>query len=230
MAATVTGTPAAIAWQTATANPTPQNVTVAADATAFYMFWSYYANASGHGLASATLGGVAADDTFEVPGTSSLTATGVAVWYNPSTGTKSLDVSWDQAPVEGPTTTVICTKGGDTTAWRDADGDANTEANAVSVTLTTVAGDLVIKHDQLWNNDTFSTVPSLSAGWTNGVTFGQSPYVESARLSYIAATGATQVCDSENESYSTVVAISIPAAGGGGSTTILPQVMAHYYG
>lgn len=208
----------AINWA-AGIDPAGQSVTVPADATAVYWAWALDGvDANGHGLASVTLGGNAPDETFEIPTAAGFNpATGVAAWYNPPTGSQTLDPAWDIAPVEGPTSIVAFVKGGDTTAWRNADADQDTDANAVSVTLTTVAGDLVIKFDQRFDSN--ENPPSLTSGWTNGATGGNVD--EGCRLSYISAAGTTQVCASEDESYSSIVAISIPA--GAASDTLMGQ-------
>lgn len=210
MAAVLTGTPVAVAWA-AGINPAGQSITIPADATAVYMFWSYAVGASGHGLSTVTLNGASPSQTFELASVSTYEcATGVAVWYNPATGAQTLDPAWDIAPEEGPSTIVVFVKDGDTTAWRDADAAHATSTTAVTVTLTTVSDDLVIKFDQRYNGNT-AGAPALSAGWTNGQT--QTANVESSRASYISATATTQVCNSENEDYSSIVAVSIgPAA------------------
>ncbi len=206
MAAVLTGTPVAVVWA-AGANPAGQSVTIPADATAVYMFWSFDGlDANDHGLASATLGGVSPSQTYEIPTAAGYyPATGVAVWYNPTTGSQTLDPAWDAAPVEGPTTIVAFVKDGDTTAWRDADAAHAISSTAVTVTLTTVSGDLVLKYDQRF--ELSESPPALSAGWTSAQTTGNTD--EGARLSYISATGTTQVCNSEDEDYSSVCAISI---------------------
>jgi hypothetical protein len=210
MAAVPTGTPVEITWA-AGADPAGQSITIPADATAVYMFWTFFHATDGQGLLTATLNGASPNQTLEVAtGTpTDASATGVAVWYNPATGSKTLDVAWDIAPSEGSTTAVIFVKDGDTAAWRDADTDHDETSNAVTVTLTTVVGDLVIKMDQRYDA-TPDVFPSLSAGWTNKLT--GSNVDENFRLSSISATGSTQVCNSEDEAYSTMVAVSIPAA------------------
>lgn len=208
MAAVLTGTPVAVTWA-AGANPAGQSITIPSDATAVYMFWAFYTSADGNGLASVTLGGNNPAQTFETPTAAvDQTGTGVAAWYNPATGSQTLDPAWDAAPEEGATCIVAFVKDGDTTAWRDADADNQDGTTACSVTLTTVSGDLVIKFDQRFSG----TAPALSSGWTNGQTHSNNS--EGARLSYISATGTTQVCASEDDNYSSVVAISIPAASG----------------
>jgi hypothetical protein len=212
VAATLTGTPVEVTWA-AGIDPAGQAVTIPADATAVYMFWSFYNGADGHGLASVTLNGAAPDQTFEVAtAPDDETATGVAVWYNPSTGSQTLNPAWDAAPAEGPLTVVAFVKDGDTTAWRDADGANEDGATAISVTLTTVAGDLVLKFDQKFG----ATPPANTAGWTSGLTGDNNN--EAFRFASISAAGTTQACPCEGEDYSSIVAISIPAAAGGGGT------------
>lgn len=211
MAALLTGTPTVITWA-ASATPASQNITIPSDATAVYMFWGYYDSTAGNGLASATLNGASPSQVYEIAtNTSDRSATGVAVWYNPATGSRSLNVVWDVLPVLGPGTIVAYIKDGNTTAWRDADAGNANGSTAVSVTLDTISGDLVLKFDSTLNGPA-----SLSSGWTDGGT--QTNNVRGFRLSYISASGAIQVCDSEDENYSALVAISIPvAAAGGGS-------------
>lgn len=214
MAAVLTGTPTAVVWA-AGANPAGQSVTIPSDATAVYMFWTGFFTG---GLASATLNSASPDQTFEFPGDALVTGTGVAVWYNPSTGSQTLDPAWDGAPSEGPVSIVVYVKDGDTTAWRDADGNSTTTGDSNSVTLTTVAGDLVIKFDQR-----FGTAPSLTASWTSGQTTTNGG--EGARLSYISAAGTTQACASEDEYYSSICAISIPAGSAPPAATGFGQLL-----
>jgi hypothetical protein len=212
MAAVLTGTPVAIIWA-AGINPAGQSITIPADATAVYMFWTYYEPTDGRGIASVTLNGLSPDQILEIatgsPPHTDAPATGVAAWYLPATGARTLNPAWDIAPSNGPVTAVAFVKDGNTTAWGDADVAHNGVGDPVTVTLTTVSGDLVIKMDQKFGG----TVPSLSASWTNQVTGSNNN--ESMRLSTISATGTTTVCDSEDESYSTIAAVTITAAGGG---------------
>lgn len=217
MAAVLTGTPVAVTWA-AGIDPAGQSITIPADATAVYMFWTFFHGTAGSGLASATLNGNAPDQTFEIAnGGTDLTATGVAVWYNPATGSQTLDPAWDIAPTEGPTTIVAFVKDGDTTAWRDADAAQGTGGGAVAVTLTTVAGDLVLALDQKYG----ATAPTAMGGsWTSAQTATNNS--ESCRLSYITAAGTTEVCTSQAVDYSTMVAISIPAGASGPATLSAP--------
>lgn len=228
-AATLTGTPVAVTWASG-ANPAGQSISIPSDATAVCMFWSFYSGGTaGLGLSSATLGGASPSQTYESPtGSSDQSGTGVACWYSPSTGSQTLDPAWDGAPEEGATTIVAFIKDGDTSSWRDADAAGGSGTGAVSVTLTTSPGDLVLKYDQRYGTGDASPagLPSLSSGWTNGQT-QSNVNNEYSRLSYISAAGATQVCDSEIEYYSTIVAIAIPAASEGGGTPV-PVFMHHY--
>jgi len=205
MAATLTGTPVAIVWGSG-ANPAGQSMTIPADCTAVYFFGEYYSDGAGT-FASATLAGNAPSQTFEVPQNANGSCGWVAAWYNPPTGSQTLTVAFDDAPTEGPTSIVVFVKGGETSSWRDADGATNTSVagtTTLSVTLTTVSGDLVLKFDSKFGG----TVPPLSSGWTNAQTQTQGGH--SARLSYISATGTSQVANAESEDYSVLVAISIP--------------------
>jgi hypothetical protein len=208
MAATLTGTPTAINWG-GLASPAPQNVTIPSDATAVYAFAGGYSDGNENTLPTFTLAGAAPNQTVNKSGLgATLTSGGGAVWYNPPTGTQSLTISWSDGAIgNGPNCIVAYVKGGDTTSWRDADATNAPAADAVSVTLTTASGDLVLKFDQRVG----SAAPALSAGWTNAQT-QVNVGGDSARLSTISASGATQVCNAEDESYSLVVAVSIPAA------------------
>lgn len=206
--AAILGTPVAIAWA-AGANPAGQSVTIPSGTTACYMFWSYFPGNIGNGLASVTLAGNAPAQTFEVASLTNEPACGVAAWYNPPSGSQTLDPAWDAAPSDGPNTIVVFVDDSDTTSWRDADGGNGEAAAAQTVTLTTVSGDLVIK----WDSRFATTAPGLSAGWTNAQT--QVNVVNySSRVSTIVATGTTQVADAENESYTGLIAISVPDAAG----------------
>lgn len=215
MAAILTGTPVVVTWASGT-DPAGQSITIPSDATAVYAFWAFFHATAGHGLASATLNGSAPDQSYELPnGGTDLTGTGVTAWYNPATGSQTLDFAWDATPSEGPTCIVVFVKDGDTSAWRDADAAQASGGDASAVTLTTVAGDLVIALDQKFG----STAPTAIGGsWISAQTATNNS--ESCRLSYISATAASEVCTSQAVDYSTMMAISIPASAGGVAYTL----------
>lgn len=207
MTALLTGTPADIIWA-AGATPASQNITIPSDATAVYMFWSYYFGTDGQGLASTTLNGLAPNQTVEdsTGGGGDRPSSGSCVWYLPSTGSQSLNVVWDSAPAAGSVCTVYFVKAGNTTVFRDMRADTQTTSTAASVTLTTNIDDLVIKH----NANSYGSTPALTSGFTAGTT--QTNNSQQARSSYILATGATTVCAAETPSYSGIAAVAIAPA------------------
>lgn len=205
--AAITGTTQEVIWG-AGADPSAESVTVPSDATAAYMFWSYFNSTVGQGLSSVTLDGNSPDETYEIATENTdMTATGVAAWYNPSTGSVNLDVAWDASPTEGSTTIIAYVKGGDLTSWRDVDAAHSNYGTAVDVTIDTNTTDLVLKYDQHYHVD--ETAPSLSTGWSNVLTGGNND--EGVRLSSCDSPGSsTTTCECEDEAYSSIVAISIP--------------------
>lgn len=214
--ANVIGNAQPIAWAAGT-TPAAQNVTVSG--TDCYMFWSRYPGVLGAGLGSAALNSVTGTTFSELPATTVDPAVGVVHWDAPATGTQSLLTTWDSAAGDGPNTIFVCVEDSGTGSWRDVDWDAADSATAVTVTLTTVATDLVVKFDSRFSG----TAPAQSAGsWatpTGGTQTNVGSY--SSRLSYIVAAGVTQTCDAEGESYSGVVCISIADGGGGGGNLLL---------
>jgi trimeric autotransporter adhesin len=204
VAAVLTGTPTAISWGTS-ANPAPQDVSIPSDATAVYVFASGYRE-SGANIPTFTLASNAPNQHADISGDPGSRKSGsVAVWYSPPTGSRSLTITWPTAQDFNASCIVAYVKGGDTSAWRDADADNGEDVEAVSVTLTTAAGDLVIKYDCVAGDP-----PALTSGWTSAQT--QDVGGDGTRLSTISAAGATQVCDCEGEFYSIVLAVAIPAA------------------
>lgn len=197
-----------VAFDTA-ADPTPLSITIPGTATAVYMCWGYF-NGTGNGLSTATINSVSFDEAHEIATDGTNNAGGIAAWYNPSTGSQTLDVSWDAAPSggAGPGVTIVYVLGGNTTAWRDAD---SAQGSTNSVTLTTVSGDLVIAFDC---KDGGTAPGAMGGSWTSETT--QTNGAISTRTSSIEATGATQLVEGQDESFSSLAAISIPAAAGGG--------------
>lgn len=201
------GTPQQIVWE-AGATPAPQNVTVPAGASAAYIWGAFDGvNSDTDGIATLTLGGSSYNKIFAIPTSTSFeSAIWVAEFLSPPSGSQEVEATFTTAPVEGSVCAVCFVENGG--SWDDADADHATEGNAVSVTLATDVDRLIIKFDQRY--DPAENPPALSSGWTNLLTGGNND--EGFRLSYIVATGATQVCNSEDEAYSAVVAISIPDA------------------
>lgn len=211
MAATLTGTPTVLQFTPGTQDPAGQSITVPADAVIVAMFWQFYQSAAGHGLASCTLAGnaynYASEAASQAAGDSS--ACGVAIWYNPPTGSQTLDPAWDAAPTD-PTVTVVFITGGDTAgAPRDNKSVNATGSTALSTTLSCQAGDLVIKYDTHFSG----TIPTLTSGWTSAQTETSGTTNQTNRTSYISAAGTSQACAAQEPAYSTISAIAIaPAA------------------
>lgn len=218
MSAVLTGTPVAIVWASG-ANPAAQNVTIPGDCTAVYVFGGFYSGGTNGVLSSLTLNGAAPSQSSELGMTGSFMGIFAAAWYNPATGVRALDPAWAATPEAGdggPVTFVVFVKDGDTTAWRDVDSDQDASNAAVTVTLTTVSGDLVLK----FNLNGAGAEPSVSASWSDGGSQTNNSFT--CRLSSITASGTTQVCDAEDEEYASVIAVSIPAAAAGGGNQLQP--------
>lgn len=214
MAATITGSVTPVQFDYNTATPAGVSVTIPSDATAAYLFWSWGGSTAGAGLVSATLNSVSPSESFSITRgqvTADVGPVGVLAWYAPATGSRTVVVQWSEASADGPSAFFVFTKDG-TSAWRDADATQSANADALSVTLTTQAGDLVLK----MHVNAGSGVPGLSSGWTNGADQGFSFATEYGALSYVSASGASQVCQGETTRfYSRVVAVAIVAASGG---------------
>ena len=212
MAAVLTGTPVSVVWNT-DQNPAPQDVTIPADATAVYMFWSYYSATSGYGLLSATLNSQNPNQTSEVAGTGGGAGCGVAVWYNPSTGAQSLDVSWDAAPGTNMQACIVAfVKDGNTTAWTDVDSQRS-DTSVATFTIDSAATSLVL----LFNGQE-GTSPAAPTGWTSKKTY--TPGGIDQRLSQCDAPDASATSvNGTGTNYETIVAVSIPPAAGGGPYT-----------
>lgn len=198
------GTAIAVTWASGSA-PAAQSITIPSGATAVCMLWAMNTTNTGNGMASATLNSITPDINFEIPEQSNGNpATGVCVWYNPSTGAQDLEVSWDDVPDEGPVTGVCYVSGVGEAQDYDGDSDPATPNTEQSVTIDSDTDGLVIKMDQR-----FGGGPSVSTGWTslvNGNNAGQ--YFEMSDKDSPGAS--TSVCDSEGEFYSSVIAISFP--------------------
>lgn len=212
MAAVTTGTPIAVTWA-AGADPAGQSITIPADATAVVMCASYWESTAGRGLASATLNGAAPSRTGQLTVGQLIIyapATMYAIWDAPATGSRTLDVAWDAAPYEGPTTLVFFVKDCDVASTWDIKLDHNQGSTAVTVTLTTTSGDLCVAFDTREG----AAAPANSSGWTSLQTQVNNSYA--ARLKSISASGSSQIVNSEDEAYSGLIGFAIPAGSGGG--------------
>ena len=195
-------------------------VTIDADADAAIFVWGGFNGSASNNAPTATLNSASPDESFSYDKSSSTDANDcyIAVWYNPPSGSQTLAYTLSGALTYGPSASLIQLSGVDTNGWRDADADSNASAgggDAVSVTLTTETDDFVLKHD--FSDLPGAGNPSLSSGWTDTAGL-QSNDTFQARTSYITATGSTQVCDSEDESFAGIVAASFFEASSGAIT------------
>lgn len=210
----VTGTAQKIVWTGGSASQSPQNVTVAADATGFHVFGTYYHGNTAQGLDGTaispngiSLGGTAPDEYHEAPtDTGDQSCAWVATWWDPPTGTVALDIQFDQIPAEGPTTIGIATKGGQQVI-EDFIVDNNTTNGAAGGDIDNTSGGLIILWDQHFTGS--STAPGARGGvWTSIDT--QANASEAGRMETTSGTGTPISCQSQNLEYSTMAAISIP--------------------
>lgn len=181
------------------------SATVPSGVKAAVFMWSYWNNAdTGYGLASATLGGVSPDHTFELPGNTGPSATGYALWLDPPTGSQTLAYSLDSTATEGPSRRLVYLDASGTVTVRDEDAGAAESTTAVSVTLTGLTvGDLVLAMDA----KTSGTAPANQTDYTDLGT--QVVNSIGARTRYIVATGTSQAADCQGEDYSSIVAVAL---------------------
>lgn len=196
-------------------NPAAQNISIPSDATAVYLLWTYYGNGTAN-ISSVTLNSNNPSESLGINGDSNRTSGGVAAWYNPATGTQSLDIEWTHSPGAGPTSIVVYVKGGNTTAWRDVDSASNTGNGAVSFNLTTVSGDIVLRSEGFQYT---VEPPANEAGWTSVNT--QINNVLGNRVAQIIATGTSQAVTAQSDFYTVLVGLSIPEETA--SATALPR-------
>lgn len=210
MAATLTGTP--IAW-------TSGNITVPSDCTAIYLFWSYFSGSGQGGIGSESIGGVPANSKSVKAGNTYYMSGGVAVWYNPPTGSQSVSITW--SPVVdydiGPTAIFVFVKDGDTTGFRDA--EASYGEVGQSVTIDSASTDLVIKAASAYD----ASMPPAGTGWTSRQT--QNKVLETRVSTADSPGAATTTANSEMTGiYTVIVAVSIKAATAAAS--LLPRSFA----
>lgn len=205
MAASVTGTPVEL-------TSTSQSVTVPANAKAAVFTWSYWNASSGQGLASATLNGVAPDAAVESAtgaGGADATATGIALFLAPATGSHTFAHAFDATQTEGPTRTLTFLTADGAIALRGSLQAANASgAGAASVSLTGLtAGDLALAHDQK-----FGASPANQSGWTSLATGSNNS--EFWRVRSIAAAGTSVTASAQGPNYSSIAAGAFYDAGG----------------
>lgn len=215
MAVTVTGTPVAI-------TSTSQSVTVPADAKAAIFTWSYWNASAGQGLASATLNGASPDAVLEAAtgaGGADATATGIAVFLAPPTGSQTFAHSFDAATTEGPTRVLTFLAADNSVTLRGSLQAANASASsAVGVTLSGLtAGDLALAHDQR-----YGSAPANQTSWTSHATGTVNS--EGYRVRSIAASGSSVTATAQGPYYSTIAAGAFYDAGGGGSDPTITDV------
>ncbi len=212
-----------IIWAAGT-DPAAQDVNIDATTTQAYMLWTYWANADGSGLSSATLGGNSYDGFFELTTTTAgFMGIGVARFDNPSSGNQSLDITWDTAPAEGATTIVVQTKDGK--EWDNTPvGDQETSTNATSATVTCESGNLILRYEANYDSGTPWDPPGLESGFTNVLTGGNTN--QGCRASSLVADATSETGNGQNENYNGLLLIPIPAGtpgggGGGGGVNLL---------
>lgn len=221
-ASVISGT--TITWATGT-DPATQDITIPEGTTAAYMFWTYWLNTTGDGLSTVTLDGNTRSQHIEQATSGNKSATGCSVWYNPTTGSnKTVDVTWDAIPAEGPTTSFVFVQGGNTSAWSDSGTDHQENSTNAQVVLNSgvASGDLILAYDARF--DTGSGAPGLMTGYTSITT--QTNADQGARAQYDESTGTSWTVNSENDSYSSLCVIAIPAAAVGGLS--IPVAMNSY--
>lgn len=213
MTIAVEGTPQDISTDLTGATPS-FSVDVESGCNTAMLNWAFWGGTVPTGINSVTLNGVSPDEQVTVDtatvGSGEGSASGLHLWYDPATGARTLAATFDAAESEGRVALFTCLSGVDhAVGVLDSDTDHNVEGNAVTLTLTGLtAGDVVFKYDQRFADP--EVVPSNSAGWTSIATVTNN--TEAARLASIVATGSSQACPAEDESYSNVSAAALRAA------------------
>jgi hypothetical protein len=208
-----------LGFQNLTQTPNPVSLTIPVDCTAMYLLWGYWENSgnnNGVDEALTTLGGVVGDQHFKANDNVDREGGGISVWYNPSTGSVSLDITWEAAPQAFGQASwmALYVKDGDLNAWRDVDGNiAPTQGSAVSATVTSEVTDLVLAFDGRYSD---VTPPSLEAGWTDHGTVNPSGS-NYQRARSITGSAVSTTANAQEPSNSSIQAVSIPVAVAGPS-------------
>lgn len=199
MAASVIGTPLALALGTGS-DPAAQNVTVPSGASHAILFWSYQSYVAGSGLLSATLNSVSPSQSIETacPTTDvGDMATGAAIWITPTSGTRSLDVSFDAS---SQATTAIMAFIQDGSSIRDIDS-GYAQTGTLQLTIDTQIDDLVLAF-----HTRYAGTPDTLSGYTSIQT--ETAAGPDSRLQYLIADSTSESA-SYSAYYSGMVLLSI---------------------
>ena len=196
-------------------NPAAVNATIPVGCNNVIMTGGVYEGA-GNGIASQTLGGNNPTRSFEDT-TSGDGFPFAAQWVGadfPGTGTRALDLAFDDNPNNGPNVCLWYFDNDDD--WRDADGDAPGGSTNATATLTSTATDFFCGMDDHYD----TTAAANPAGWTSRATQDNRDGM-SARFRSLDAPGATtSTIDSEDDYYSIVCGVTVPIPSSGISATI----------
>jgi hypothetical protein len=199
---------------TSGSNPAGQSITLHASSQFFLVGGTGYSG-SNLLMTSATLGGVAINlgDQINVADVD-----GAWFWYlkAPLTGSQTLDIAFDEAPVEGP----ICvwasfagaTSGIDLVGSIDIDADVTTTS---SVTIASATGDLAVAMATAWQ-----PAVNMNAGqaWSAISGTAQTFNAYAGQMFTKAASASSTVATNADTSYSSV-ALAILRESAGGATT-----------
>lgn len=208
MALDLIGTPVALDFDGTNNTPASQNITVPSGCSHVVVFWQR------QNAATWTLDGNAPDLEDATTGSAGSVECGFAVFESPATGSLPLQ----------PTSTITAGNAGWFTTQvvfvQDGDAVGNWVSDLVtalsgggSFTLSGMAsGWLVLQSDSHWE-DANAGPPATPSGWSSVVTQdrGTDNTAFAARVSEIAATGATQGCANETPfAFNTLVGLGIP--------------------
>lgn len=193
-------------------DPAGQSITIPSEANAVLFFWSYWRDSNGYGLGNVTLAGTTPDEMFELEGTQTFTAIGMAIWYNPASGVQTLDPVWDGNPDAIPPSHVVFLK--DAIAGvRDVGGAQGDASGALSTTIDSEPTDLVIRFDVNENS-----MPGTQTGWTSQKTSALSYYNSRVSIADAAGSPTTTANSQGNEDFYTMLVVSIPGGAVGVQT------------
>ena len=203
--ARVTGTPQYFGIG-GVANPAGQSINVPADAQACAVWWEGY-DSQGDTLATLSLTGA---DAFtirhDVPTSGDVSCGGMAVALVNTTGSQTIDWSWDGTPEYGPGVHVCFLADIDTANLvRDSDIAVTGDAVNATVTIDSSVTDCVVGLDSRYSPAN-TEIPPNATGWTSlstGIVVNRG-----SRLRQLDSPGATSTINSEDDSYATVILAS----------------------